>query len=207
MCVVRSISKSTLQRLPIYLSFLKQHCDSEFVSATVISKALSLNDVQVRKDLAAISSSGRPKVGYCRCTLILELENFLGYNDNENAVIIGVGNLGTALLNYEGFEQYGLQVIAGFDIDESKIDEKRKIFHISKLKDLCKRLNIHIGIITVNVEQAQLCCDELVDAGITAIWNFAPTHLNVPSYVHVQRENMAASLAILSRHIKDNKNN
>ena len=201
--MVRGISKSTLQRLPTYLNYLKQHNSDDFVSATVISKALSLNDVQVRKDLSAISNSGKPKIGYCRATLIKELEDFLGYNDNENAIIIGMGNLGTALMNFEGFEQYGLKVIAGFDVDTRKIDESKNIFHMRKLKSLCKRLNIHIGIITVNVENAQECCDELVSAGVTAIWSFAPTHLNVPPNVHVQKENMAASLAILSHHLKN----
>lgn len=200
--MIKAVSKSTLQRLPMYLSFLKHNCDDEFISATVISKALSLNDVKVRKDLASISTSGRPKIGYCRKTLIYELESFLGYNDNENAIIVGAGHLGTALLHYEGFAQYGLQVIAAFDIDESKIDEENKIFHIDKMRSLCKRLNIHIGIITVSAENAQQCCDALVEAGITAIWNFAPVHLNAPTNVYIHRENMAASLAMLSHHLK-----
>ena len=202
----QGISKQTLQRLPFYLGYLKtlDKVTIETVSATTIAEALNLNQVQVRKDLASVCSLGRPKVGYVTQELICEIEHFLGYDNAESAVIVGAGKLGKALLGYRGFEEYGLNIVAAFDTDEHIIDSDengKKIFPMSKLKNLCGRMKIHIGIITVPAEYAQSVCDSLVDSGILAIWNFAPVHLTVPEHILVQNENMASSLAVLSKHL------
>jgi redox-sensing transcriptional repressor len=202
----QGISKQTLQRLPFYLGYLKtlDRETSETVSATGIADALNLNQVQVRKDLASVCSLGRPKVGYVTQELICEIEHFLGYDNAEYAVIVGAGKLGKALLGYRGFEEYGLNIVAAFDTDEQVIDSDengKQIFPMSKLKNLCGRMKIHIGIITVPAEHAQSVCDFLVDSGILAIWNFAPVHLTVPEHILVQNENMASSLAVLSKHL------
>ncbi|MEG2428946.1 MAG: redox-sensing transcriptional repressor Rex, partial [Oscillospiraceae bacterium] len=175
-----------------------------------ISSALELGEVQVRKDLSAVSSGGKPKTGYNVNALINDIENFLGYNDVSNAVIIGVGNLGTALLLYDGFKNYGLNIIAGFDNNINIVSTElmgKSIFPLNKLNDICMRLKVHIGIITVPADKAQEICDLLVDNGIKAIWNFAPTHLVVPPDVLVQNENMASSLALLSNHLFEQLNN
>lgn len=203
----QNISKSTLQRLPLYLNYLKSLPDTVInISATAIAEELKLNDVQVRKDLASVSSSGKPKIGYNTEDLIKELIAFLGYDNNNNAVIVGAGKLGRALMEYAGFKEYGLNVLLGFDQDSNVVNEQELIMHISRLKDLCGRMKIKIGIITVPALEAQAVCDLLVESGVLAIWNFAPVHLKVPSGILVQNENMAASLAVLSNHLSERIN-
>lgn len=201
-----NISKHTLQRLPMYLSYIQGLPEDapKNISATTIAEALQLNDVQVRKDLASVSSSGKPKVGYNVKDLIEELEAFLGYNDIDNAVIVGAGSLGKALLNYSGFKAYGLNIIAAFDLCEEPTEFQGKtVFPIAQLGSFCRKVNVHIGIITVPASSAQEICDLLVESGIRAIWNFAPVHLVVPDGILVQNENMASSLALLSNHLRE----
>lgn len=201
-----NISKHTLQRLPMYLSYIQGLPEDapKNISATTIAEALQLNDVQVRKDLASVSSSGKPKVGYNVKDLIAELEAFLGYNDIDNAVIVGAGSLGKALLNYSGFKAYGLNIIAAFDLCEEPTEfQGKKVFPIAQLGSFCRKVNVHIGIITVPASSAQEICDLLVESGIRAIWNFAPVHLVVPDGILVQNENMASSLALLSNHLRE----
>lgn len=204
--MTQNISKHTLQRLPMYLSYIKGLPEDapKNISATTIAEALQLNDVQVRKDLASVSSSGKPKVGYNVKDLIAELEAFLGYNDIDNAVIVGAGSLGKALLNYSGFKAYGLNIIAAFDLCEEPTEFQGKtVFPIAQLGSFCRKVNVHIGIITVPASSAQEICDLLVNSGIRAIWNFAPVHLVVPDGILVQNENMASSLALLSNHLRE----
>lgn len=204
----KQISKRTLYRLPIYLSLLqeKEREGVEYISATTIANLLDLNHVQVRKDLSCASSAGRPKVGYETKILISDLQNFLDYNNTKNAVIIGAGDLGKALLGYNGFTSYGLNVIAAFDNNRQicGTDIKGKpIYHIDKLEELVNSVNISIGIITTPAQHAQTTCEMLVKNGVKAIWNFAPTSLTVPKDVIVQNENMATSLAILSNKLNE----
>lgn len=204
-----AVSKQALRRIPFYLNYLKSIPDAaeQNISAPTIAKALNLNEVQVRKDLAAISSSGgRPKTGYHVGELITDIEHFLGYKNVNEAVLVGAGHLGRALLSYRGFDNYGLEIIAAFDVDERIVDQDihgKPVFPFFKLVDLTRRLNVRIGIITVPAEAAQQACDMLVEAGVLAIWNFAPVHLIVPEHIMVQNENMAASLAVLSRHLQE----
>lgn len=199
----KQISKRTLYRLPIYLSLLqeKEREGVEYISATTIANLLDLNHVQVRKDLSCASSAGRPKVGYETKVLISDLKNFLDYNNAKNAVIVGAGDLGKALLGYNGFNSYGLNVIAAFDTNEEICGTQVKgkpIYHIDTMENRLARLDISIGIITTPARFAQATCDRLVKCGVKAIWNFAPTSLNVPKDIIVQNENMATSLAVLS---------
>lgn len=204
----RCVSKQTLQRLPAYLNYLRgpRKDQKKHVSATMIAEALGLNDVVVRKDLASVSSSGRPKVGYVRSELIRELESYLGYDNSQDAVLVGAGKLGQALMSYSGFPQYGLNILAGFDSDPRLAGMEvsgKKILPMDKLPGLCRRVGVHIGIITVPGEHAQTVCDQLIDSGILAVWNFANAHLSVPEGILVQNENMAVSLALLSNHLKE----
>ena len=204
----KEISKSTLKRLPIYLSYLKNLPEegSLHISATALAAALGLGEVQVRKDLALISDGGRPKIGYLREALIRDLEDFLGYSNTNDAVLVGAGKLGRALLGYSGFAEYGLNIVAAFDSDDVLIGTSKSgkpIMHMSRLDEFCAKHKIRIGIITVPSEYAQSVCDRLIANGIQAIWNFAPKHLDVPEGILVQTENMAASLALLSKHLSE----
>ncbi|HWR19415.1 MAG TPA: redox-sensing transcriptional repressor Rex [Clostridia bacterium] len=203
-----SIPLMTLKRLPLYVKYLKSlpQGGALNISATAIAEALDLNSVQVRKDLALVSSGGRPRIGYITEDLILDIEQFLGYGDTRSAVLVGAGNLGKALLSYKGFSQYGLDIVAAFDTDPSvtgTILHGTKVLQSEKLFDLCKRMNIRIGIITVPESGAQSVCDTLVQSGVLAIWNFAPVKLRVPENVLVLNENMASSLAVLSKHLNE----
>ena len=210
---VQGISKQALLRLPYYLNYLKllQKEGTAVVSAPKIAAALALNEVQVRKDIALVSScAGKPKTGFQVDLLIRDLESFLGYDNLDEAVLIGAGQLGRSLLGYKGFADYGLQIVAACDSDPSvcdlRLNGEQRIFPMEKLEDLCRRLGVHIGIICVPSESAQAVCDRLVACGIRAIWNFAPTHLTVPDGVLLQNENMASSLAVLSAHLKQSMN-
>lgn len=204
----KEISKATLKRLPTYLSYLKSMpADAPAnISATALAAGLNMGEVQVRKDLALVSNGGRPKIGYNRERLIADIENFLGYGDTNDAVLIGAGKLGRALLGYSGFAEYGLNIVAAFDSNDAIIGTSKSgkpIMHLSRLAETCRRFKVKIGIITVPAEHAQAVCDLLIENGIMAIWNFAPKHLTVPDNILVQNENMAASLALLSKHLNE----
>lgn len=209
----KEISKAVLKRLPGYLAYLKSipHDGPAYISATALANALGMGEVQVRKDLAMVSDGGRPKLGYLRESLIDDIEQFLGYDNTTDAVLIGAGKLGQALLGYSGFAAYGLNILAAFDVapDEHVKLVGKPIYHISQLEGFCRTNKVLMGIITVPGPYAQQVCDQLIACGIKAIWNFAPTHLEVPSNILVQYENMATSLAVLSMHlqaqIKDKK--
>lgn len=197
----------TLRRLPNYYNYLRALKDQGtlFVSAGAIAAELGLNEVQVRKDLAAASQSpGKPRVGFGVEALLRDIGECLGYNNRQDAVLVGAGQLGTALLAYKGFADHGLCIAAAFDNNPQVVGRNvagKKVLPIEKLPSLCSRMGIHIGIITVPAAQAQPVCNLMVEAGILAIWNFAPAHLRVPAQVLVQNENMAASLALLSQHL------
>lgn len=204
-----AISTQALKRMHYYLQLLKtlQQNDTKIVSAPVLAKNFGWTEIQVRKDLAAISTSkGRPKAGFSVEELIYNMEEALGYNSIDKAVLVGAGSLGSALLSYKGFESYGIDIVAAFDSDESIVGEQicgKEILPANKISEMSRRMKINIGIITVPAGQAQLVCDQLVAGGIQAIWNFAPVHISAPEDILVQNENMAASLALLSKHLRE----
>ncbi len=203
---IQQVSRNTLQRLPRYLNYLKSLDPCGNVSSTEIAKALGLNDVQVRKDLSSVSSGGRPKVGYNVAALTSDLKEFLGYNAIKGAIIVGAGNLGRALMSYRGFSEYGLTIIAGFDSNPALVGcrvDGKEILSLDSLCDYCRENGVEIGVITTPSAYAQEVSDLLVSAGIKAIWNFAPAHIYVPDGVLVQNENMACSLALLSKHLNE----
>ena len=202
----KEISKSVLKRLPGYLAYLKSVPEdaSPYISATALANALGMGEVQVRKDLAMVSDGGRPKIGYQRLSLIDDIEQFLGYDNTTDAVLIGAGKLGQALLGYGGFDAYGLNILAAFDANPTALysENGQPILHIDQLESFCRANKVLMGIITVPAAFAQEVCDKLIACGIKAIWNFAPTHLEVPANILVQNENMATSLAVLSMHLQ-----
>ena len=202
----KEISKAVLKRLPGYLAYLKSIPEDTvpFISATSLANALNMGEVQVRKDLAMVSDEGRPKIGYPRMRLIDDIEQFLGYDNTTDAVLIGAGKLGQALCGYSGFDAYGLNILAAFDIVPlaKKTDEGTPIYPISRLESFCRSNKGLMGIITVPAPCAQEVCNQLIACGIKAVWNFAPIHLDVPSNILVQNENMATSLAVLSMHLQ-----
>jgi redox-sensing transcriptional repressor len=204
-----SIPKATLGRIPLYIQYLRELPDDhQTISAPKIARGLSLGEVQVRKDLALISGRGKPKIGYDRSKLMKDLESHLGYDSLTNAVLVGAGKLGKALLEYDGFEDFGIRIIAGFDCDEkaSKITSSKPVFPIKDIEAFCAENGIKIGIITVGQAAAQEVCDKLIACGVSAIWNFTPSALVIPDNVFFKQENLALSLAYLNSQLKTKNN-
>lgn len=208
-----TVSKATIGRLPAYHRYLKEkQAEGErTIASTAIAEDLHLNAVQVRKDLALISSvAGKPKLGFDVEDLIADIDRFLGYDNVSDAVLVGAGGLGSALVGYGGFKNYGLNIVAAFDSSPALIGTVLHgvhVFDVSELGRLVRRLNVRIGIITVPKEAAQGAADALVSGGVRAIWNFAPVHLSLPANIAVKNEDMAASLAILSKRLAEILNN
>lgn len=197
-----SISNATISRMPGYLRYLRDAklAGTQYVSSSIIAKDMAISAVLVRKDLSIVSSvPGKPRYGFEVGGLIRDIEKFLGYDNISVAVVIGAGGLGKAFLGYEGFQNYGLNIVAAFDM---KVTEKtvrgKPVYSMDKLDEFIKEHNIKLGIITVPKASAQAVCDKLVQAGIRGIWNFANTQISVPKTVVVKNVDLAASLALLS---------
>ena len=202
-----ALTIQALQRMPYYLHCLEKAKEKgeTTISATSIANELKLNDVLVRKDIAAVcSTKGKPKSGFPVDELISDIEDYMGINDRKEAIIVGAGSLGRALLGNREFEEYGLSITAAFDTNKDitgRTVNNIPIFDISEMESFCRERAIPIGIITAPMDAAQGIADSLVRSGIRAIWNFALVRLNVPEGVLVQNENLASSLAMLSHHI------
>ena len=199
-----AISRAALSRIPRYLNYLKSlpQDGPANISSTTIAVELGLNQVLVRKDIANVGNGGKPKIGYNRAELIADIEHFLGYDHASDAVIVGAGNLGKALMAYGNFNKYGLNIVAAFDRNPDLIGTEiagKHVYNIEKIEELCREHNVRIGIIAVPANEAQQVCDYLIAGGIRAVWNFAPVNLSMPKKVVVKNEDMAASLAVLSK--------
>lgn len=192
------VSKKLLNRLPVYLDYLKTLPDSsENISAAAIARDLDMGEVQVRKDLAKVSHTGRCRTGRSRAQLIQDIEAFLDFTAETGTIVVGTGPLGQALLDYSGFENPGLNMMAGFDICPPAQQSRggKPIYPMNRLETFCRHYNVHVGIIAVPAHIAQNICDALVACGVHAIWNFAPVRLKVPDYIVVRNENLAFSPA------------
>ena len=201
----KKISKAMLSRLPGYLDYLTSLPEEAGanISARAMAEALGLGDVLVRKDLARVSDGGRCKTGHQREVLIRDMERFLDYSHISRAVLVGAGKLGQALLCYGGFEAYGMEVLAGFDLQPREETALPKpVYAMDCLAHFCRENDVRIGIITVPAGQAQEVCDRLVACGVEGIWNFAPVRLQAPEHVLIQNENLAVSLTALRMQLK-----
>ncbi len=202
--MVNEIPLFSLQRLPVYLNYLRALPAEEannYISSGSIAKALGLGEVLVRKDLAYTSCVGRPKVGYVREELIAALEEFLRCNDKKNAVVVGVGGLGRAIMGYGGFFNYGIEMVAAFDSDPVKIGGSvagKPVLDVNGLAEGCAEYGVTLAIISVPAPCAQSVAEKLVDAGVKAILNFAPVQLKLPRNVKAINMDVAANLAVLA---------
>lgn len=197
-----NIPVMSLQRLPVYLNYLKSLGEDEgYISSGAIARALGMGEVLVRKDLAFTSAQGRTRVGYVRSELVSALEDYLGCNDRKNAVIVGAGELGKAILAYGGFGNYGIDLIAGYDSDAAKIGTEvagKPVYSVDDLESGIKKNKVKLAIICVPAKFAQEVADFLVKCGVKGILNFAPVLLHVPDGFTVRNIDVAANLAILS---------
>lgn len=196
-----------VKRLPAYLQMLRvlQGEGKEYVSGTLLATTHSLEPVIVRKDLAVTGAAGVPRRGFRIAELIAAIERFVGWDNQTKAVLVGVGNLGTALLGYQGFENLGLRIAGAFDRDPAKVGkwiQGRKVQPISQLAAFVRRGGIRLGVLTVPAAVAQETADLMIRAGIRGIWNFSPARLEVPAGVVTQKEDLAEGLAVLSHKLQ-----
>lgn len=199
----------TIKRFPSYVRLINQYKENglKSVSATILANDLRLNPIQVRKDLAFSGIEGKPKVGFEINQLQKALIESLGWNNSTDAILIGVGNLGSALLGYKGFENYGLRIVAAFDKKEEVVGKQIGEMVVKPLTELEEYVlinGISIAILTVPAPQAQVCAELLVKCGIQAIWNFAPKDLSLPENIAVQRTDLATQFAVLSAKLRSN---
>ena len=197
----------TLRRLPKYLEYLRGlrvHGDAH-VSCTQIAAALDLVPTQVRKDLACTGIVGKPKKGYPVFALMSSIEDFLGWNNPRDAFLVGAGALGTAILGYEGFRSNGLNIVAAFDTDSSKIGTKIRgveVLPLDKLEELARRMRILIGVMTMPSQFAQSVTDLMIRGGIRAVWNFTPARVVVSDDVILENAQLTSSFAVLSSKLR-----
>ena len=196
-----------VKRLPAYLQMLRvlQGEGHEYASGTLLATTHSLEPVIVRKDLAVTGVVGIPRRGFPIAELIAAIEQFLGWNNQTKAILVGVGNLGTALLGYQGFETLGLRIAGAFDRDAAKVGkwiQGRKVQPISQLAAFVRRGGIRLGVLTVPATAAQETAELMIRAGIRGIWNFSPARLQLPEGVVTQKEDLAEGLAVLSHKLQ-----
>jgi redox-sensing transcriptional repressor len=199
----RVAKQPSVQRLPAYLRLIKMLQDDgeEAVSTTYLAEMLDLQPIIVRKDLSVTGIVGRPRIGYEVPELIAAIESYLGWDQVRDAVLVGVGHLGTALLGYRGFADYRLRLRAAFDSDPSKVGATVHGCPVHAWDTAASFVSAHgvqLAILTVPAPVAQTAADTLVQAGIRAIWNFSPVKLHLPEEVVSHQEDLTAGLGVLS---------
>ena len=201
----RKIPPATVKRLPLYLQCLDQiDSDSIGISSKNLADLAKVNDAQVRRDLSYLGTLGTRGVGYDIKTLRNQLQLELGLVEGWSAVIVGVGNLGSALAHYGGFKDKGFGVVGLFDDDPKKINSQVAGLVVTprnKMEEYCKKYNVAIGIIATPGEYAQGVADQLIDCGVRSILNFAPVLLKNVKDVQIRSVDLSQELQILSYYL------
>lgn len=201
------LPEPTLRRLPWYLAYIDilKANGVETVSSTQISKAISVDSSQIAKDLSFLNIKGKTRIGYEVNTLSNVLSHFLGFKEIHNAFIVGVGSLGAALIHDTGLSNYGLNIIAGFDINPDIIGKKIcdvPIFSIDEMQHYQQKLNASIGILAVPANQAQDAADTMAASGLKAIWNFTPYRIKVAEGIVMSNTSIYAHLALIYNRLR-----
>ncbi len=204
------LPEPTLRRLPWYLAYvtLLDNLHVEHVSSTQISKELNVDASQIAKDLSFLNIKGKTRIGYDVHQLTKELVDFLGFKKKHNAVVIGAGSLGAALMNDKGLSQYGLNIVAGFDVNEEIIGTHVgdiPVYDIAELKERQKENHAQIAILTVPVNHSQSAANDVIEAGIKAIWNFTPFRIKAPADVVIANTSIYAHLALIYNRMAERK--
>ena len=200
------LPEPTLRRLPWYLAYVKlldaQHI--EHVSSTQIAKKINVDASQIAKDLSFLNIKGKTRIGYEVHQLVKELTDFLGFKHRHNAFMIGTGSLGAALMHDVGLVQYGLNIVAGFDVKPELVGSHIQgipVFDIAELAERQRAFGVTIAVLAVPVEHAQQVTDVIVASGIKAIWNFTPYRIKVPAGIVLQNTSIYAHLAVMYNRI------
>jgi redox-sensing transcriptional repressor len=200
-------SQPTIKRLPSYLHVVEAAAQEgrAYISGTVIAEELELEPIQVRKDLAVTGIIGKPRIGFPVNELIDAINRFLDWHEVHNAVLVGAGHLGSALMGYAEFPRHGMHIVAAFDPDPRKIGDVINgvpIYSLDELTDQIRQRAVEMAILTVPSPHAQAVADLLVQCGIKAIWNFTNVKIKVPEDVVVQKEDLSSGYAVLSVKMK-----
>ena len=195
--------KAVVSRLSLYLRELQRllRDGHETISSTQLGRMLGFTDAQVRKDLAYFGQFGYPGIGYRCPELTAKIRQILGTDQPWPLAIVGLGNLGRALLGYRGFSHQNFQVVAAFDIDESKVGrqfEGVSVYHLDRIGEIVRQLHIRLAVVAVPAPAAQRVADALVAAGVDGILNFAPVTITVPKHVQLEAVDLAIELEQLS---------
>lgn len=202
------LRRLVLERLMRYYRFLTESAvmrGAETVTSAQIAEALDIDPTQVRKDFGAIGLLGMGRVGFDACEVCRSIRVVLGFDEQMDAVLVGAGHLGTALMTYKNFERYGFRIVAAFDSDKRKVGQRvagRVVQSTRALKPYVKKHGIRLAILTTPADVSQSVTDRLVSVGVRAIWNFSPTQLTAPSGVKVRNEHISLGLAEISYHLK-----
>lgn len=204
------LPEPSLRRLPWYLAYIKllQTKGEEYVSSTQIAKEIGVDSSKIAKDLSFINISGKTRVGYEINSLVAVLEEFLGFTSMHKAFIFGVGSLGAALMQDSGLLQYGLEVVAGFDVKPELAGtfiNHIPVYPLSQFTQKQKELGVQIGILTVPIDKAQSATEEMIAGGIKAIWNFTPYRIRVPKHIVIQNTSIYAHLAVMFNRLNNIK--
>lgn len=196
------LPEPTVRRLPWYLAYvsLLKAAGVEYVSSTQISKQLHVDASMIAKDLSFLNIKGKTRIGYEVERLEHELQDFLRFKVVHNAIMVGVGSLGRALISDSGLDNYGLHIVAGFDTDPAKTGREIcgvPVYAVAELEDRMNQLNAEIAVIAVPVDHAQEMSDRLVAAGIKALWNFTPFRITAPEGIVIQNTSIYAHLAVM----------
>ncbi len=195
------IPGTTIERLSLYLRNIREMRDERVLSSQQLSTRVGTSDALIRKDLAYFGEFGIPGQGYRVGLLKEEISRILGLDKCWLIALVGMGNLGAALLAYPGFKQHGFKIEMAFDNDPAKIGRVWRGIRIENIENICQILveeKIKMGIIATPVESAQYVADRLVQGGVRAILNFAPTRIVVPQRVRIRHVDVSAGLETLS---------
>jgi len=201
------VPMATIVRLSIYMRTLKEQLDNDVdvISSERLAKQCSVNPAQIRKDLAYFGDFGVRGVGYRVGDLVNQIRDILGLNRPWNLAMVGVGDLGSALLRHGNFIKHGYIFTAAFDTDPSKVGKRLPnglvINHISELEDVVREREVHVGIIATPPGEAQSVANQLVLAGINGILNFAPVQIQVPDCCHVENVDFTIKLDSIAHHL------
>ena len=201
------IPEPVLRRLPWYLAYvgILRERKVEYVSSTQISRDLKVDVSQISKDLSFLDIKGKTRIGYEVGLLEHKLEEFLGFKRQHRAVIVGAGSLGGALMQDSGLTRYGLEIVAGFDVDPALVGTVKHglpVYDSAEIVERCREMNVGIGIVTVPVEHAQSVADRLVEGGVKALWNFTPIRISTPEDVVISNTSIYAHLAVMYNRMK-----
>ncbi len=204
------LPEPTLRRLPWYLAYVRmldnQHI--EYVSSTQIAKEINVDASQIAKDLSFLNIKGKTRIGYEVHSLVRELVDFLGFKRKHNAFMIGAGSLGAALMQDVGLSQYGLNIVAGFDINPELVGTSIcgiPVYGLGELHRCQQQLNVSIAVLAVPVEHAQEAANTAIESGLKAIWNFTPYRIKAPSDIVIQNTSIYSHLALMYYRMEEKK--